>query len=73
LNGQITTTETVADVARRELAEIRSMSVGYPTYFLIDHLGVIRSKADLHPFDSPSFDNAIEALLKEAEAAGLRR
>ncbi len=45
---------------------------GYPTFFLIDHRGVIRSKADLHPFDTPSFDNAIEALLKEAEAAGPR-
>ena len=43
---------------------------GYPTFFLIDHKGVIRSKADLHPFDTPSFDNAIEALLKAAEAAG---
>jgi RNA polymerase sigma factor (sigma-70 family) len=43
---------------------------GYPSFFLIDHKGVIRSKADLHPFDTPSFDNAIEALLKEAEAAG---
>ena len=42
---------------------------GYPTFFLIDHRGVIRSKGDLHPFDAPSFDNAIEVLLKEAEAA----
>ena len=46
---------------------------GYPTFFLIDHRGVIRSKADLHPFDRPSFDNAIEALLKEAEADYPRR
>ena len=45
---------------------------GYPTFFLIDHQGVIRSKADLHPFDTPSFDNAIEALLKEAEVSQCR-
>ena len=43
---------------------------GYPTFFLIDHRGVIRSKNDIHPFDTPSFDNAIEALLNEAEANG---
>jgi RNA polymerase sigma factor (sigma-70 family) len=43
---------------------------GYPTFFLIDHRGVIRSKDDIHPFDTPSFDNAIETLLKEAEGPG---
>jgi peroxiredoxin len=43
---------------------------GYPTLFLIDHRGVIRAKADLNPFDKPSFDNAIETLLKEAEGPG---
>ena len=41
---------------------------GYPTFFLIDHRGVIRSKYDIHPFDTPAFENAIEALLKEAQA-----
>ena len=46
---------------------------GFPTFFLIDHKGVIRSKEDIHPFDTPSFDKAVEALLKEAEAAGARR
>jgi peroxiredoxin len=45
---------------------------GYPTFVLIDHRGVIRSRADLHPLEVPSFENAIEALLKEAEAAGRR-
>jgi RNA polymerase sigma factor (sigma-70 family) len=40
---------------------------GYPTFVLIDHRGVIRSRNDIHPFD-PAFDNAIEALLNEAEA-----
>jgi RNA polymerase sigma factor (sigma-70 family) len=39
---------------------------GYPTFILIDHRGVIRSKDDTHPFD-PSFDSSIETLLKEAE------
>ena len=39
---------------------------GYPTFFLIDHRGVIRSKGDIHPFD-PAFDNSIDVLLKEAE------
>jgi peroxiredoxin len=43
----------------------------YPTFFLIDHRGVIRSKDDIHPFDTPSFDNAIEALLKEAEVRAI--
>jgi peroxiredoxin len=46
---------------------------GYPTFILIDHRGVIRSKDDIHPFDTPSFDNAIEALLKEAEADSPQR
>jgi len=46
---------------------------GYPTFLLIDHRGVIRSRAELHPFDTAAFDIAIEALLKEAEAAGLQR
>jgi peroxiredoxin len=46
---------------------------GYPTFFLIDHRGVIRCKNDIHPFDSPSFENAIEALLKEAEADSPQR
>jgi hypothetical protein len=27
---------------------------GFPTFFLIDHRGVIRSKADNHPFDTKS-------------------
>jgi RNA polymerase sigma factor (sigma-70 family) len=40
---------------------------GYPTFLVLDHRGVIRFK-DLHPFD-PQFDPAIEALIKEAEAA----
>jgi peroxiredoxin len=44
---------------------------GYPTFFLIDHRGVIRSKDDIHPFDTPSFDHAIEALLKEAEVRAI--
>jgi len=41
---------------------------GFPTFFLIDHRGVLRSKADIHPFDTRSFDDAVEGLLKEAEA-----
>lgn len=41
---------------------------GYPTFFLIDHDGAIRSKNDIHPFDTPAFENAIEDLLKAAEA-----
>ena len=41
-------------------------SIGYPTFVLIDHRGVIRSKGDIHPFD-PSFDNSVETLIKEAE------
>jgi RNA polymerase sigma factor (sigma-70 family) len=45
---------------------------GYPTFVLIDHRGVIRSKGDIHPFD-PSFDNSLEALLKEAEKDHTRR
>jgi peroxiredoxin len=45
---------------------------GYPTFFLIDHQGVIRSKADTHPFDA-SFDSAIESLLKEAETDHLHK
>jgi hypothetical protein len=32
---------------------------------------VIRSKDDIHPFDTPSFDNAIDALLKEAEVRAI--
>jgi peroxiredoxin len=40
---------------------------GYPTFFLIDHLGVVRSKADLHPLDTPSFEAAVEDLVKQAE------
>jgi hypothetical protein len=34
---------------------------------------VISSEADLRPFDTPSFDNWINTLLKDAEAAGTRR
>ena len=41
---------------------------GFPTFFLIDHRGVIRSKEDIRPFDTKSFDEAVEGLLKEAEA-----
>jgi peroxiredoxin len=46
---------------------------GYPMFVLVDHRGVIHSKGDVHPFDTPSFDNAIEALLKEAEADSPQR
>jgi RNA polymerase sigma factor (sigma-70 family) len=48
---------------------VRNWNIGaFPTFFLIDHRGVLRPKADLHPFDTRSFDDAIEGLLKEAEA-----
>ena len=47
-------------------------SAAIPTFFLIDHRGVIRSKNDIHPFDTPAFEKAIEALLKETEADGPR-
>ena len=40
---------------------------GYPTFIVIDHRGVIRSKKDIHPFD-PSFDRFIESLLEAAES-----
>ena len=38
---------------------------GLPTFFVLDHKGVIRFK-DLHPFD-PAFDPTIEGLIHEAE------
>jgi RNA polymerase sigma factor (sigma-70 family) len=46
---------------------------GFPTFFLIDHRGVIRSKEDIHPFDTKSFDEAVDRLLKEAEAVDAQR
>ena len=38
----------------------------YPTFILIDHRGVIRTK-DLHPFDVRNFDETLERLLDDAE------
>jgi thiol-disulfide isomerase/thioredoxin len=46
---------------------------GWPTFILLDHRGVVRSKGDLHPFDTPRFDEAIEGLLMEVEADLSRR
>jgi hypothetical protein len=40
---------------------------GFPTFIVIDHRGVIRSRRDLHPFD-PAFDSTIDSLVKQAEA-----
>jgi thiol-disulfide isomerase/thioredoxin len=45
---------------------------GYPTFIVLDHDGKIRFK-DLHPLDERSFDVAIEALVKRAEAGASRR
>ena len=45
---------------------------GYPTFVLIDHRGVIRSKKDNHPF-APWFDSSIDLLVKEAESDQPRR
>lgn len=41
---------------------------GYPTFIVLDHAGTIRYK-DLHPFDVRGFDEAIEALVQQAEAS----
>ena len=40
--------------------------VGFPTFIVLDHKGVIRFK-DLHPFD-PQFGPTIDRLVREAEA-----
>ena len=40
---------------------------GYPTFIVLDHDGTIRFK-DLSPMDEKGFDEAIEALVKQAEA-----
>ncbi len=45
---------------------------GYPTFVLIDHRGVIRSKKDNHPF-APWFDSSVDLLVKEAESDQARR
>ncbi len=45
---------------------------GYPTFIVLDQAGTIRHK-DLHPLDIRSFDEAIEALVKQAEAGAARR
>jgi peroxiredoxin len=39
---------------------------GYPTFVVLDHRGTIRFK-DLNPLDVRGFDEAIEALVKQAE------
>ena len=46
---------------------------GYPTFFLLDHRGVIRSKGDVHPSDVRTFDETVDRLLKDAEADAPRR
>jgi peroxiredoxin len=46
---------------------------GYPTFILLDHRGVIRSKGDVHPSDVRTFDETVDRLLKEAEADSTRR
>jgi RNA polymerase sigma factor (sigma-70 family) len=46
---------------------------GYPTFILLDHRGVIRSKGDVHPSDVRTFDEAVDRLLKDAEADSPRR
>ena len=37
---------------------------GYPTFILLDHRGVIRSKGDVHPSDVRTFDEAVDRLLR---------
>ncbi len=44
----------------------------YPTFVLIDHRGVIRSKKDNHPL-APWFDSSVDLLVKEAESDPARR
>jgi RNA polymerase sigma factor (sigma-70 family) len=44
---------------------------GYPTFLVLDHRGVIRSR-DLYPEDRRAFDEAIEALVLQAEKDGAR-
>ena len=45
---------------------------GYPTFVVIDHRGVIRSKKDNHPF-APWFDSGVDLLVNEAESDQARR
>jgi len=42
---------------------------GTPTYYIIDHQGVIRHKWFGHPGEK-ALDTALEVLIKEAEANG---
>ena len=46
---------------------------GYPTFILLDHRGVIRSKGDVHPSDVRTFEETVDRLLKDAEADSPRR
>ncbi|MHC5544255.1 TlpA family protein disulfide reductase, partial [Singulisphaera rosea] len=39
---------------------------GYPTFYVLDHRGIIRSKSDVQPYQT-SFDELLERLVKEAE------
>lgn len=45
---------------------------GTPTYYVLDHRGVIRSKWVGNPAES-ALDAALEALIREAEQAGPER
>jgi hypothetical protein len=60
-----------ADVILRR-ATTRWNILGYPTFVVTDHHGMIRYK-DLHLATIEGFDGAIEPLLKGAEAGAPRR